>query len=59
VMVDAIALGDAGWQVVTVSRGTLGTVARIHTSRDSLTNLTGEGVALTASIIRAAITTGA
>jgi hypothetical protein len=59
VMVDAIALGDAGWQVVTVSRGTLGTVARIHTSRDSLTNLTGDGVALTASIIRAAITTGA
>jgi type IV secretory pathway TrbD component len=59
VMVDAIALGDAGWQVVTVSRGTLRTVARIHTPRDSLAHLTGEGVALTASIIRATITTGA
>ena len=59
VMVDAIALSDAGWQVVTVSRGTLRTVARIHTSRDSLTHLSGEGVALAASIIRAAITTGA
>jgi hypothetical protein len=52
-------LGDAGWHVVTVSRGTLGTVARIHTARDSLAYLTGEGVALTASVIRGAITTGA
>jgi acetylornithine deacetylase/succinyl-diaminopimelate desuccinylase-like protein len=59
VMVDAIALADAGWRVVTVSRGTLQTVARIHTPRDSMTYLTGEGIALTASIIRAAITTGA
>jgi hypothetical protein len=58
-LLDAVALADAGWQVVTVSRGTLRTIARIHTSRDSLEHLDGEGVALTASIIRAAITSGA
>jgi Peptidase family M28 len=58
-LLDAVALADARWQAVTVSRGNLRTVARIHTSRDSLDNLTGEGIALTASIIRAAITAGA
>jgi hypothetical protein len=58
-LLDAVALADAGWQVVTVSRGTLRTLARIHTSRDSLEHLNGGGVALTASIIRAAIAAGA
>jgi hypothetical protein len=58
-LLDAVALADAGWQVVTVSRGTLRTLARIHTSRDSVEHLTGDGVALTASIIRAALTAGA
>jgi hypothetical protein len=59
VLLDAVPLADAGWQVVTVSRGTVRTVARIHTARDSLEHLQGEGVALTASVIRAVITTGA
>jgi hypothetical protein len=59
VLLDAVALADAGWQTVTVSRGTLGTVARIHTPRDSLERLNGEGVVLTASIIRAVIAAGA
>jgi hypothetical protein len=58
-LLDGVALADAGWQVVTVSRGTLGTVARIHTSRDSLDRLGGEGIAVTASIIQAVITAGA
>jgi hypothetical protein len=58
-LVDGVALADAGWQVVTVSRGSLRTVARIHMPGDSLQHLTGEGVALTACIIRAAIATGA
>jgi hypothetical protein len=59
VLVDGVALADAGWQVVTVSRGTLRTVARIHMPGDSLQHLTGDGVALTASIIRATIAAGA
>ncbi len=58
-LLDGVALADAGWQVVTVSRGTLGTVARIHTPRDSLEHVRGEGVAVTASIILAAIATSA
>ena len=58
-LLDGVALADAGWQVVTVSRGTLGTVARIHTPRDSLDHLRGEGMAITASIIVGAIATSA
>jgi hypothetical protein len=58
-LLDGVALADAGWQVVTVSRGTMRTVARIHTPRDSLEHLRGEGIAITASIIHAVITGGA
>ncbi len=58
-LLDGVAFADAGWQVVTVSRGTLRTVARIHTPRDSLEHLRGEGIAVTASIIRSAIATRA
>jgi putative aminopeptidase FrvX len=58
-LLDGVALADAGWQVVTVSRGTLATVARIHTPRDSLEHLSGEGIAITASIVLAAIATSA
>ena len=58
-LLDGVALAEAGWQVVTVSRGTIGTVARIHTPGDSLDRLTGDGMAVTASIIVAAIAAGA
>ena len=58
-LLDGVALADAGWQVVTVSRGTLRTVSRIHTPRDSLEHLRGDGIAATASIILAAIAEGA
>jgi hypothetical protein len=34
ILVDGVALADAGWAVITVSRGTLRTLARIHTSAD-------------------------
>lgn len=57
-LLDGVALADAGWHVVTVSRGTLRTVARIHTPGDSLEHLSGEGVVVTASIICAAIAAG-
>ena len=58
-LLDGVAFAEAGWQVVTVSRGTIGTVARIHTPGDSLDGLTGDGMAVTASIIVAAIAAGA
>jgi hypothetical protein len=44
VLLDGVALADAGWEVVTVSRGDSRTVARIHTTRDDLARLEGTGV---------------
>jgi hypothetical protein len=44
VLVDGVALADAGWAVLTLSRGTIATLARIHTGRDTLATLTGAGV---------------
>jgi putative aminopeptidase FrvX len=58
-LLDGVALADAGWEVVTVSRGTIRTVARIHTPGDTLDRLSSDGIALTASIIHAAIAAGA
>ena len=55
-LLDAVAFADRNWEIATVSRGTLRTVARIHTSRDTLESLDGRGVALVASIIREAVT---
>jgi hypothetical protein len=43
-LVDGVAFADAGWEVLTLSRGTIGTLARIHTPRDSLEALTGAGI---------------
>jgi Peptidase family M28 len=42
-LTDGVALADAGWQCVTVSRGTLATLARIHRPTDTVGRLTGEG----------------
>jgi Peptidase family M28 len=51
VLVDGVAFADAGWEVLTLSRGTIGTLARIHTPRDSLETLTGAGIDDAASIL--------
>ena len=51
VLVDGVALADAGWDVLTVSRGTWRTVARIHTPRDDLAHLTGSGIADVARLV--------
>lgn len=45
IMVDALALGAAGWDSVTISKGDLSTLARIHTPGDSPQRLSGTGVA--------------
>ena len=44
VLVDGIALADAGWDVITISRGTVSTLRRIHTPADSLETMTGGGI---------------
>jgi hypothetical protein len=54
VLVDAVACTDAGWDAVTVSRGTAATVARIHSSRDSADRLTGAGIESAATALAAA-----
>jgi Zn-dependent M28 family amino/carboxypeptidase len=45
ILVDGVALADAGWDVITVSRGTVGTLARIHSAADTDDRLTGTGIA--------------
>ncbi|HEY0779011.1 MAG TPA: M28 family peptidase [Gemmatirosa sp.] len=50
-LVDAVALAAAGWGAVTVSKGTWGTLARVHTARDTLAQLRGEGVAGAAELL--------
>jgi hypothetical protein len=59
VLLDGVAFADAGWEVVTISRGTLRTVSRIHTARDSLRGISGKGVAQIATVLRSMITSGA
>ena len=44
VLTDSNAFLKAGWQTVTLARGTLRTLNRIHTRRDSLANLRGTGI---------------
>ena len=55
VLLDGVALADRGWDVVTVSKGVWRTVARIHTPRDSLSALTGRGVAEAAEMVALAV----
>ncbi len=43
-LTDSTALSDAGWRTVTVSHGSLATLRRVHTKRDSLDNLHGSSI---------------
>ncbi len=51
ILTDSVALADAGWETVTLSRGNLRTLQRIHTSRDTLSELRGTGIAMAAQIL--------
>ncbi|HUF28992.1 MAG TPA: M28 family peptidase [Gemmatimonadaceae bacterium] len=51
VLVDAVALADRGWEVVTLSRGSMRTLHRIHTRDDSLDHLRGDGIPVTAAVV--------
>ena len=50
-----MAFADRGIESVTVSRGTLFTLARIHTRRDNSNVLTGIGVAEASAILSALV----
>lgn len=54
-LVDGVAFADAGWEVVTVSRGTLATLRRIHTRADDLRAVGGDGVARAARVVALAV----
>jgi hypothetical protein len=52
VLTDGVALSRKGWECVTLSKGTLRTVARIHTPRDSVDGMTAEGMVTVAVLAR-------
>jgi Zn-dependent M28 family amino/carboxypeptidase len=55
ILADSIAFADAGWDAVTVSRGNLGTLGRVHSSRDTLDRLDGSGIAQAARLLAVTI----
>ena len=54
ILADSMAFADRGIEAVTLSRGTLSTLARIHTRRDNSNALTGQGAA-EASVLLSAL----
>jgi hypothetical protein len=56
-LVDAVALSDAGWDAVTLSRGRWTTLARVHRPGDDLAHLTGAGIEEAACVLAAAVMT--
>ena len=54
ILTDSIPFSDRGMEAVTISRGTLATLARIHTRRDFSNALTGKGAA-EASVLLSAL----
>jgi acetylornithine deacetylase/succinyl-diaminopimelate desuccinylase-like protein len=53
ILADSMVFADRGVESVTVSRGTLGTLARIHTRRDNSNALAGGGVGEGAALLSA------
>ena len=53
VLADNVAFSAAGWASFTLSRGNLGTLARVHTSRDRSDKIDGTGIAVAAQLLAA------
>jgi hypothetical protein len=56
ILADSVAFSDRGLEAVTISRGSIATLARIHTRRDNSTQLAGDGIGEAAALL-AALTT--
>jgi hypothetical protein len=56
ILTDSVALADAGWETVTLSRGTLRTLKRIHTAHDTLDAMRGAGIGAAARVLARAAT---
>ncbi|MEP6621154.1 MAG: M28 family peptidase [bacterium] len=54
-LTDSSAFSAAGWPAVTVSHGSLATLRRIHTRRDTLANLNGTAIDRVAAILARAV----
>jgi hypothetical protein len=54
-LTDSVALADRGWAAVTVSRGSLRTLRRVHTPADSLAALRGDGIDEVATLLARAV----
>jgi len=55
ILTDGVAFAEAGWDVCTLSRGNLGTLARVHTASDTSGRIDGTGIALAARILAATV----
>jgi hypothetical protein len=53
VLADSVAFSDAGWDSWTLSRGNIGTLALVHTSKDRPERIEGAGIAAAARILAA------
>lgn len=53
ILADSVAFADLGIEAVTLSRGTLSTLARIHTRRDTSNTLTGVGAVEASALLTA------
>jgi hypothetical protein len=53
ILADSMAFADLGIEAVTLSRGTLSTLARIHTRRDTSNAFGGIGVAEASALLSA------
>lgn len=51
ILTDSVALADAGWETLTLSRGTIRTLLRIHTRRDTVHAMRGVGIAGAARVL--------
>ena len=51
ILTDSVALAQAGWHTVTLSRGDLRTLHRIHTRADSLAGMRGTGIPVAADVL--------
>lgn len=50
-LTDSVAFADAGWETVTVSHGSMRTLARVHSRRDTLDALRGEAIGPVATLL--------
>jgi hypothetical protein len=56
ILTDSVAFAGAHWETATLSRGSLRTLTRVHTTRDTLAELRGTSIATTAAVLAQAAT---